>query len=162
MIEERPVILKIKQRKFHFCRFKTSLWEMLPNFKKEKHDSNLFRKNTLKTFFHQHNMRFVQVLEERLTSIKAASPLTMDDAVIIPHRLQALVFIEQLRVILGGIKQFDEEIDQFAHKHAITPYLAHYREQDLYLHHGCLSRLVSRGIVSRMRQTCRNTPVLRL
>ncbi|MCK5354162.1 MAG: IS110 family transposase, partial [Methyloprofundus sp.] len=42
----------------------------------------------------------------------------MDDAVIIPHRLQALVFIEQLRVTLGGIKQFDEEIDKLARKHA--------------------------------------------
>lgn len=61
------------------------------------------RKNTLKTFFHQHNMRFAQVLEERLTAIKTASPLTMDNAVIIPYRLQAQVLIEQLRVILKAI-----------------------------------------------------------
>ena len=93
-----------------FCDF-INRWPTLTQVKRA-------RKNTLKTFFHQHNMRFVQVLEERLTSIKAASPLTMDDAVIIPHRLQALVFIEQLRATLGGIKQFDEEIDKFAHKHA--------------------------------------------
>jgi len=32
--------------------------------------------------------------------------------------LQALVFIEQLRVTLRGIKLFDEEIDQLARKHA--------------------------------------------
>jgi transposase len=75
------------------------------------------RKNTLTTFFHEHNMRFAQVLEERLTAIKAATPLTMDDAVIIPHRLQAQVLIEQLRVTLAGIKQFDEEIERVAHKH---------------------------------------------
>jgi transposase len=76
------------------------------------------RKNTLKTFFHQHNMRFAQVLEERLTAIKTASPLTMDNAVIIPYRLQAQVLIEQLRVILKAIKQFDEEIERVAHTHA--------------------------------------------
>jgi len=93
-----------------FCDFITR-WPTLKQVKRA-------RKNTLKTFFYQHNMRFEQVLEDRLTSIKSASPLTLDDAVIIPHRLQALVFIEQLRVTLRGIKLFDEEIDQLARKHA--------------------------------------------
>ncbi len=78
---------------------------------------NRARNNTLKTFFHQHNMRFVQVLEGRLTSIKASSLLTMDDAVIIPYRLQALVLVEQLRVTLAAIKRFDEEIEKLANKH---------------------------------------------
>lgn len=76
------------------------------------------RKNTLKSFFHQHNMRFAQVLEDRLAAIKTASPLTLDDAVIIPYRLQAQVLIEQLRVILQAIKQFDEEIERVAQTHA--------------------------------------------
>lgn len=76
------------------------------------------RKNTLTTFFHQHNMRFTQVLEGRLTAIKASTPLTMDNAVIIPYRLQAQVLVGQLRVTLAGIKQFDEEIETVAHKHA--------------------------------------------
>lgn len=49
MIEDRVVILKIKQRKFHFSRYKKNLWESLPNFQSNKHDSNTFRKNTLKT-----------------------------------------------------------------------------------------------------------------
>jgi Transposase len=42
------------------------------------------RKSTLTTFFHEHNMRFTDVLEERLAAIKAATPLTLDEAVIIP------------------------------------------------------------------------------
>jgi len=76
------------------------------------------RKNTLTTFFHEHNMRFTQLLEGRLTAIKAALPLTMDEAIIIPYRLQAQILIEQLRVSLAGIKQFDEMIGRVAHKHA--------------------------------------------
>ena len=75
------------------------------------------RNNTLTTFFHQHNMRLAQVLEARLTSIKAATPLTMDEAVIIPYRLQTLVLIEQLRVTLSAIKRFDDEIERLANKH---------------------------------------------
>ena len=76
------------------------------------------RKNTLTTFFHGHDMRFPQLLEERLTAIKAATPLTMDEAVTIPYRLQAQVLIEPLRVTLQGIKQFDGEIGDVAGKHA--------------------------------------------
>ncbi len=92
-----------------FCDFITR-WPTLTQVKRA-------RNNTLKTFFHEHNMRFAQVLETRLTSIKTATPLTMDDAVIIPHRLQALVLVEQLRVQLDAIKQFDEEIERLANKH---------------------------------------------
>ena len=63
-------------------------------------------------------MRFAQVSEARLASIKTATPLTMDEAVIMPHRLQALVLVEQLRVQLEAIKQFDKEIEKLAHQHA--------------------------------------------
>ena len=93
-----------------FCDFLTR-WPTLPQVKRA-------RNNTLLTFFHQHNMRFAQVSEARLASIKTATPLTMDEAVIIPHRLQALVLVEQLRVQLEAIKQFDKEIEKLAHQHA--------------------------------------------
>jgi len=75
------------------------------------------RKATLQNFFHQHNMRRAHVLEARLTSIKAASPLTLDEAVITPHRLQALVLVDLLRVTLAAIKHFDEEITALAPQH---------------------------------------------
>lgn len=75
------------------------------------------RKNTLETFFHQHNMRFAQVLADRLDAIKTATPLTMDDAIIIPYRLQVQVLIEQLSVTLEGIKQFDQATESIASKH---------------------------------------------
>ena len=75
------------------------------------------RANTLKRFFREHNMRFAHVLERRVTAIKQAQPLTMDEGVIIPHRLQSLVLIDQLRIMLGAIKQFDEAIEALASKH---------------------------------------------
>jgi transposase len=75
------------------------------------------RKNTLETFFRQHNMRFAQVLADRLDAIKTATPLTMDDAIIIPYRLQVQVLIEQLSVTLEGIKQFDQATESIASKH---------------------------------------------
>ncbi len=93
-----------------FCDFLTQ-WPTLLQVKRA-------RKNTLKTFFRKHNMRFERVLEKRLSSIKTASPLTLDEAVIIPYRLQTLVFVEQLRVMLHAIKRFDTEIDSIATQHA--------------------------------------------
>jgi transposase len=79
------------------------------------------RKNTLETFFHQHNMRFAQVLADRLDAIKKATPLTMDDAVIIPYRLQVQVLIEQLSVTLEGIKKFDQATESIASRHPDFP-----------------------------------------
>jgi transposase len=75
------------------------------------------RPGTVETFFRAHNMRFVDVLEARLISIKAATPLTVDPAVITPHRLQALLLVELLRVTLTAIKRFDEHIAELAPKH---------------------------------------------
>lgn len=93
-----------------FCDF-IAHWPTLAQVKRA-------RKNRLTTFFHEHNMRFNQVLEGRLTAIKAATPLTMDDAVIIPCRLQTQVLVGQLRAALAGIKLFDEAIENVACKHA--------------------------------------------
>lgn len=93
-----------------FCDFLTR-WPTLLQAKRA-------RKNTLTTFFHEHNMRFEQVLEDRLSAIKAASPLTLDEAVIVPYRLQAMVLVEQLRIMLDAIKRFDAEIESVAKQHA--------------------------------------------
>jgi transposase len=93
-----------------FCEF-IRQWPTLTQVKRA-------RKNTLETFFHQRNMRFAQVLEDRLAAIKTAIPLTLDDAIIIPYRLQTQVLIEQLSVTLEGIKQFDQAIEKIACQHA--------------------------------------------
>ena len=92
-----------------FCAF-IERWPTLVQVKRA-------RRTTLQSFFNQHNMRSAHVLEARLTSIKVASPLTLDEAVITPNRLQALVLVDLLRVTLAAIKRFDEEIAELAPKH---------------------------------------------
>ena len=92
-----------------FCDF-IERWPTLVQIKRA-------RRTTLETFFRQHNMRFAQVLQARLESIKAASPLTLDPAVITPHRLQALVLVDCLRATLAAIKRFDQAIAELAPKH---------------------------------------------
>ena len=56
-------------------------------------------------------------MQERITAIKSATALTDDIAIIAPHRLQVLVLIEQLRVLLKAIDQFDDEIALLADQH---------------------------------------------
>jgi len=92
-----------------FCDF-ISRWPTLTQVKRA-------RRSTLERFFHAHNMRFAHVRETRLASIKAATALTLDDAVVTPHRLQALVLVDQLRVTLQSIQRFDEEIAALAPQH---------------------------------------------
>lgn len=70
-------------------------------------------------------MRFNQVLEERLTEIKAATSFTMDDAVIIPCRLQTQVLVGQLRAALAGIKLIDEVIEYVADMACSAHYRTH-------------------------------------
>ena len=89
-----------------FCDF-LSRW---PTLKQAK----LARKTTLATFFREHNVRYPRIIEERLSAIKAATPLTNDVSVILPHQLLVQVLVEQLRVSLGAIERFDTEIDAVA------------------------------------------------
>ena len=92
-----------------FCAF-IERWPTLAQVKRA-------RRTTVQRFFHQHNMRSAGVLDARLQSIKAAMPLTLDEAVITPNRLQALVLVDLLRVTLAAIKRFDEEIAELAPQH---------------------------------------------
>lgn len=89
-----------------FCDFITR-WPTLLQVKRA-------RRATLEAFFQAHNMRFPKVIEARLRAIKAATALTQDPAVITPHRLHALVLVDQLRVTLQAIKQFDQAIAALA------------------------------------------------
>ena len=49
-----------------------------------------------------------------MKAIKAAVPLTQDPGVVVPCRLHVLVLIEQLRVALQAIEQFDRHIAELA------------------------------------------------
>jgi len=85
-----------------FCDFLTR-WPTLMQVKRA-------RRSTLERFFKDHNVRFARVIEARIESIKAAQPLTHDEAVIDAHRLLVLALVEQLRVTLQAIKRYEEAI----------------------------------------------------
>jgi transposase len=72
------------------------------------------RAASLKAFFRSHNVRIVNVIEQRIDAIKAAKPLTDDVAVITACRLQALVLADQLRVTLNAIDRYDARIAELA------------------------------------------------
>lgn len=89
-----------------FCDFLTR-WPML------KHAQRA-RKARLIAFFHEHNVRYPKVIEQRVQAIVTASELTADSGVIVPNRLLVEVLVEQLRVMLRSIERFDHEIAQLA------------------------------------------------
>ncbi len=93
-----------------FCDF-IKQWPTLVQVKKA-------RKTTLTKFFHTHNSGRAHLLEKRLASIKSAMPLTEDDGVIIPNRLQALVLVDILHLMLTSIRRYDDEIAAIATKHS--------------------------------------------
>jgi len=75
------------------------------------------RKATLEKFFREHNMNRKALLERRLAAIKSAVPLTTDEAVIVPYRLQVLTLFAQLEVALESIRIYDKEIAALAPQH---------------------------------------------
>tara|TARA_R110002049_G_scaffold20717_32_gene76125 strand:+ start:26990 stop:28255 length:1266 start_codon:yes stop_codon:yes gene_type:complete len=84
------------------------------------------RKAGLERFFKEHNVRFAHIIEARIQAIKAATPLTHDEAVIEAHRLQVEILVEQLRLTIKAMKCFDEEIAAIAaqftdYEHLFTP-----------------------------------------
>ena len=89
-----------------FCDFLTR-WPTLLQAKRAHQAS-------LKAFFHAHNAHRPKIIAGRLVAIKAAVPLTQDPGVIVPSRLHAMVLIEQLRVALQAIEQFDRHIAELA------------------------------------------------
>ena len=92
-----------------FCDF-IERWPTLTQVKRA-------RKSTLESFFNRRNMRRGDLLVVRIEAIKSAKPLTFDEAVIAPNKLQALVLVEMLRLLLGSIRKYDKEIAELASAH---------------------------------------------
>jgi transposase len=92
-----------------FCEF-LKRWPTLTQAKRA-------RPSTLRRFFHDHHMYHETVLDTRLKAIKSAQPLTSDNAIIMPYRMQVLVLVEQLELMFRAIRQFDDEIEKLASAH---------------------------------------------
>lgn len=70
------------------------------------------RKKTIVAFMHQHNVRYVDVIEQRLVDIKSAIPMTADEGVLVPNQLMAELQANQLKVLLESIEQIEQEISK--------------------------------------------------
>jgi transposase len=69
------------------------------------------------TFFHAHNARYRKVTDHRLAQIRTAQPLTADPGVVGPHQLLVTTLVQQLKVVLDGLKQFDAAIAELFAQH---------------------------------------------
>jgi transposase len=68
------------------------------------------RPNTLRTFYQQHNCRKASVIDERISQIASARPLTSDPAIVDPLSLSVQTYATQLRALIGAVQEFDTRI----------------------------------------------------
>ena len=92
-----------------FCSF-IERWPTLMQVKRA-------RATTLRTFFRAGHTRNPALLETRLASIRSSQHLTLDEAVIAPNKLHALMLVAMLQVILDAIKTYDQTIAELAPQH---------------------------------------------
>jgi hypothetical protein len=71
----------------------------------------------LRQFYVSHNCRNVAVIEKRLQQIPTAQPLTTDGAVITTSVAMVQAIVNQLRPLMGSIKEFDKQIAELFAKH---------------------------------------------
>jgi transposase len=92
-----------------FCDFLTH-WPTLPAAQQAPDTA-------LVTFFHAHNARSRKLTAHRLAQIRTAQPLTADPGVVGPHQLLVTPLVQQLKMGLDGIKQFDTAITALFAQH---------------------------------------------
>lgn len=75
------------------------------------------RRSTLEAFFKEHRASRKDIMARRINAIRESLPLTEDPAVINAYRLQVSVLVEQLRVALHAIAQYDKRIAELSASH---------------------------------------------
>jgi len=75
------------------------------------------RASTLKKYFHAHKMYREALLLKRIAMIKQAIPLTENEGIILPFKLQAKALIGQIESTLDAIDLFDNKISELAKSH---------------------------------------------
>ena len=93
-----------------FCKKDTHIFcdfiERWPTIQQAKKAS----KSTLKKFFNDHAIHNESVVEQRISLIKKAKPLTDDEAVIESHAMLVTFFIERISNSMKHIKEYDKAI----------------------------------------------------
>ena len=79
---------------------------------------------TIRAFYYAHRCRRPDLIQERLTAIQAARPLTQDRAVIEAHALRVQVLAQQLRALLPALGQYDRAIATLTATHPDAPVFA--------------------------------------
>jgi transposase len=79
--------------------------------------AQLARRSTLETFFRDHHVRSVDVINKRIHALKAAMPLTTDEGVIVPNTVLVQALVNQLRGTLEAIETCDNASAQRAQSH---------------------------------------------
>jgi len=72
---------------------------------------------TLRRFFHAHNCRSQELLEERIAAIAQAIPATRDQAVLEAGMMTARGLVKLLAALRGNIAAFDERIAELVRAH---------------------------------------------
>jgi len=72
---------------------------------------------TLHRFFHEHNCRSQELLEERIAAISQAIPATQDQAVLEAGMMMARGLVTLLAALRGNIATFDERIAELVRAH---------------------------------------------
>jgi transposase len=85
-------------------------WPSLPQLQKAS-------SKTLLTFFHQHNCRNEDKIQQRLEEIRLAVPATTDQAILRTGILSIQILVRALAQRRAGIKSFDRQIAEIYHSH---------------------------------------------
>lgn len=75
------------------------------------------KRGTLEKFFREHNSNRKEIIEQRICSIKKAVHLTSDEAVIGSSALMVKALVQQMKVTIEAIKEFDREIEKLCNSH---------------------------------------------
>lgn len=75
------------------------------------------RPSTLERFFHEHNSVRKETIANRMAAIKAAVPLTTDQAVIRSSVLMINALATPMKTTMAAIRAFDDEIEQLGRTH---------------------------------------------
>lgn len=87
-----------------------SKWPTLEDLKRAK-------PKTIEKFYQQHGVRNKERIQQRLTAIAASKWLTRDRAVVRGSVMKMRVVVEQLRVLLKAIREFDGQIQEVFEQH---------------------------------------------
>lgn len=71
----------------------------------------------LRQFYNQHNCRSRKLLEQRMSLIKTAVPLTKDRAIVSAYSLRVKALVRDLKQLMENIREFDDQIERLMQQH---------------------------------------------